>query len=123
MNWIKDKDNRTIIQKIFGKIVSFGSIPNHVAIIMDGNRRFATQNKIEKIKGHDKGFEKLAEVLFWCNKLNIREVTVYAFSIENFKRSKEEVEQLFNLAREKFKKLLEEKYSLFKFLLVNISKF
>ena len=110
MTWFSNKDNRTFIQKITGKLLSCGPIPNHIAIIMDGNRRFAKQNKVEKIKGHDKGFEKLAEVLLWCNKLNVKEVTVYAFSIENFHRAKEEVEQLFNLAREKFEKLLEEKY-------------
>lgn len=45
----------------------------------------------------------------WCNVMGVKEVTVYAFSIENFKRSKEEVDQLFDLAREKFGKLLEQK--------------
>lgn len=109
MSWFSDKDNRTLVQKFAGKIIKCGPIPNHVAIIMDGNRRYARETKVEKIKGHNKGFEKLAEVLFWCNKLGIKEVTVYAFSIENFKRSKEEVDQLFTLAREKFNKLLEEK--------------
>lgn len=48
------------------------------------------------------------QTLRWCLNLDIREVTVYAFSIENFKRSKEEVEGLMELARQKFKKLLEE---------------
>ena len=54
-------------------------------------------------------FDKLTEVLQWCLSLGIKEVTVYAFSIENFRRSQEEVEQLMSLAREKFKRLLEEK--------------
>ncbi len=54
-------------------------VPNHVAFIMDGNRRFARLNKIDKIEGHTQGFDKLAEVLQWCNDLGIKEVTVYAF--------------------------------------------
>jgi ditrans,polycis-polyprenyl diphosphate synthase len=110
MSWFSENDSRTLVQKLFGNFLTYGPIPKHIAIIMDGNRRFAKQNKVEKINGHNKGFEKLTEVLFWCNRLGIKEVTVYAFSIENFKRSKEEVEQLFNLARKKFEKLVSEKY-------------
>lgn len=75
---------------------------------MDGNRRFARSKQIDKIEGHSRGFSKLADVLRWCLDMGIREVTTFAFSIENFKRSNEEVEGLFNLAREKFSKLLEE---------------
>lgn len=59
--------------------------------------------------GHSKGFDKLSETLQWCQDIGIREVTVYAFSIENFKRTKEEVDTLMSLAREKFRKLLEER--------------
>lgn len=59
-------------------------------------------------------FDKLTEVLRWCLDLGVLEVTVYAFSIENFKRSKEEVDQLMELARQKFQKLLEEKDRLMK---------
>ena len=51
----------------------------------------------------------MTETLQWCLALGINEVTVYAFSIENFRRSQEEVDQLMSLAREKFKRLLEEK--------------
>lgn len=74
---------------------------------MDGNRRFAKKNNVKKIEGHTKGFDKLAETLQWCLDLGIPEVTVYAFSIENFKRSPEEVETLMSLAKEKFAYLLE----------------
>ena len=62
----------------------------------------------EVISGHKAGFEKLAETLQWCREIGIREVTVYAFSIENFNRAKAEVSDLLNLARDKFIKLLEE---------------
>lgn len=54
-------------------------------------------------------FDKLAETLYSCLELGIQEVTVYAFSIENFKRTKEEVDALMDLARQKFQRLLEEK--------------
>ena len=60
------------------------------------------------ISGHKPGFEKLAETLQWCREIGIREVTVYAFSIENFNRAEAEVSDLLNLARDKFIKLLEE---------------
>ncbi|CAB0009140.1 unnamed protein product [Nesidiocoris tenuis] len=91
------------------RILKCGRIPKHIAFIMDGNRRFAQKSNIEKIEGHSKGFDKLSEVLQWCLEIGVEEVTVYAFSIENFKRSKEEVDGLMDLTREKFNRLLEEK--------------
>ena len=110
MSWFVE-DRRTWSQKLAGNILKTGPVPKHVAIIMDGNRRYARINQLEKIQGHISGFDKLSEALNWCFKMNIKEVTVYAFSIENFKRSKDEVDQLFLLAREKFEKLLSEKYA------------
>jgi len=62
-----------------------------------------------KSEGHVKGFDKLAETLEWCLDLGITEVTVYAFSIENFKRSPDEINGLMELARQKFARLLKEK--------------
>ncbi|KAG7201705.1 hypothetical protein KM043_004432 [Ampulex compressa] len=91
------------------EIIKTGQVPKHVAFIMDGNRRYANKRKVKKIEGHSKGFDKLAETLQWCMDLGIPEVTVYAFSIENFKRSKEEVDELMKLAGEKFQRLLDEK--------------
>lgn len=67
---------------------------------------------MECLKGHMQGFNKLAETLRWCKHLDIQEVTVYAFSIENFKRTKDEVDGLMDLAREKFLKLLDERENL-----------
>lgn len=87
-------------------------MPKHVAFIMDGNRRYAQKQHVERQQGHSQGFEKLAQTLRWCLKLGIHEVTVYAFSIENFKRSKEEVDGLMELARQKFARLLEEQENL-----------
>ncbi|KAI3360571.1 hypothetical protein L3Q82_002437 [Scortum barcoo] len=84
-------------------------MPKHVAFIMDGNRRFARKKNMVRQEGHMQGFNKLAETLRWCKHLNIPEVTVYAFSIENFKRTKDEVDGLMELARQKFERLLEER--------------
>uniref|UniRef100_A0A1I7U5T4 Alkyl transferase n=1 Tax=Caenorhabditis tropicalis TaxID=1561998 RepID=A0A1I7U5T4_9PELO len=77
------------------------------AFVMDGNRLFAkTEHLGSVIKGHEKGFVQLAKILDWCSRFGIREITVYAFSIENFKRSEEEVGGIMRLTEEKFQKLL-----------------
>ncbi|KAL6267664.1 dehydrodolichyl diphosphate synthase complex subunit DHDDS [Pogonomyrmex barbatus] len=111
MSWIRE---RTLnwFQTLALKIIKTGQLPKHVAFIMDGNRRYANKQNVAKAEGHIRGFDKLAETLSWCMDLGIPEVTVYAFSIENFKRSKEEVNTLLQLAREKFKRLLDEKEKL-----------
>ena len=96
------------IEKFCSGILCQGPIPKHVAFIMDGNRRFAAKKHVERIEGHRQGFDKLSEMLRWCHNLKIPEVTVYAFSAENFKRSKDEVDSLMELARIKFAKILEE---------------
>ena len=61
------------------------------------------------MQGHMMGFEKFRETLEWCLDLGISELTVYAFSIENFKRCKEEVDGLMELSKQKIAKLLEER--------------
>lgn len=106
--WIRES-TLNWYEKLAVNVIKVGTIPRHVAFIMDGNRRFADKSHIEKREGHARGFDKLSETLQWCLDIGITEVTVYAFSIENFKRSSDEVESLMSLAREKFKKLLEER--------------
>jgi undecaprenyl diphosphate synthase len=85
-----------------------GPIPDHVAFIMDGNRRWAERRNLQRHAGHEFGFLQLKECLKWCLDLGIRVVTVYAFSIENFKRPSTEVETLMRLAEEKLLELVEE---------------
>ena len=77
-------------------------VPKHVAIIMDGNRRYAREVlKAENTnKGHEMGKDKLKEVLEWCIKTDVKVLTVYAFSTENFSREEEEVDFLLNLIKE-----------------------
>ncbi|QDZ20930.1 ditrans,polycis-polyprenyl diphosphate synthase [Chloropicon primus] len=88
------------------KVLSSGPIPAHLGIIMDGNRRYATRRKLHTTSGHLKGFDKLHEMLFWLLDVGIRNVSVYAFSIDNFKRTEDEVRALMDLAHEKFQALL-----------------
>jgi tritrans,polycis-undecaprenyl-diphosphate synthase [geranylgeranyl-diphosphate specific] len=59
--------------------------PNHIGIIMDGNRRFAKSLNLNPWKGHEYGEKKVFALLEWCRELDIKEVTVYAFSIQNLK--------------------------------------
>ena len=77
---------------------SGGPVPTHVAIVMDGNRRFARSRNLRRELGHAHGADKLLEVLEWCLALGVRCLSVYAFSTDNFQRSDAEVTLLFELA-------------------------
>ena len=82
-------------------------MPRHIAIIMDGNRRWAKEHKLDGSFGHKKGAEILETVAKYCNKIGIEALTVYAFSTENWKRTKEEVGAillLLNMYLDKFLK-------------------
>ena len=72
-------------------------VPQHVAIIMDGNGRWATRRGKSRGEGHKAGAQTLGDVLDWCGARGIRYLTVYAFSTENWKRPKEEVDGLMTL--------------------------
>ncbi|KAF6344317.1 dehydrodolichyl diphosphate synthase subunit [Rhinolophus ferrumequinum] len=111
MSWIKE-GKLSLWERFCANIIKAGPMPKHIAFIMDGNRRYAKKCQVDRKEGHLHGFNKLAETLHWCLNLGIREVTVYAFSIENFKRSKSEVDGLMDMARQKFSLLLEEKEKL-----------
>lgn len=82
--------------------------PYHIAIIPDGNRRWAKQHALELINGHRKGVEKLRELLDWCKELDIKMLSIWGFSTENFSRDKKEVDSLFKLFDEKLDEFLEE---------------
>lgn len=85
-------------EKQLYKDISGGPMPKHVAIIMDGNRRYAEEIGESEINaGHKMGEEKAEEVLDWCLELNIPYITVFAFSTENFSRDDEEVGFLMDL--------------------------
>lgn len=79
---------------------------NHIAIILDANRRYARKHHLPLYKGHEKGAENVKNLLKWADELGIKELTLYAFSMQNFSRAKEEVGYLFRLAEKFFKKIL-----------------
>jgi len=81
----------------------------HIGIILDGNRRFAKNNKKQFWKGHESGAERVENLLNWCIELKIKELTLYCFSLENFDRSKKEVNFLMDLFKKWFKKLENDK--------------
>lgn len=78
-------------------------LPVHVGIIMDGNGRWAEKRNLPRIAGHKEGIEAVRRVVKAAVKYNIKYLTLYSFSTENWKRPKEEIEFLFNLMRENLK--------------------
>jgi tritrans,polycis-undecaprenyl-diphosphate synthase [geranylgeranyl-diphosphate specific] len=86
--------------------VKSGAKLEHIAIILDGNRRWASENELNPWLGHKKGAETVEQLLDWCEKLGVKFVTLYAFSTENFRRSPKEVEEIMRIAEEEFSKLL-----------------
>ncbi len=72
-------------------------VPKHIAVIMDGNRRWATQKGMPPLMGHWEGAETLTDVLRAASDLGVKTLTVYAFSTENWKRPQTEVEDLMNI--------------------------
>jgi len=73
------------------------NLPNHVAVIMDGNRRWSISNKKNKLLGHREGMKRLEEFIETSGDLGIQYLTIYAFSTENWGREKEEISYLMNL--------------------------
>jgi len=86
--------------------VKNGAKLEHIAIILDGNRRWALENELNPWLGHKKGAETVEQLLDWCEKLGVKFVTLYTFSTENFRRSPQEIAEIMKIAEEKFRKLL-----------------
>ena len=84
-------------------------VPKHVAVIMDGNRRYAREFGLLVAEGHEKGKEKLEELIEWCLELDIRVLTVYAFSTENVTRENDEVTTLMRMFAQNFESLADDK--------------
>ena len=90
----------------------YENIPNHLAIILDGNRRWAKLQGLKTLDGHKKGFDTIIDLVKHCKNRGIKILSVFAFSTENFKRSEDEVNYLMNLFitgfKTKKKELLDE---------------
>ncbi|KAK4789936.1 hypothetical protein SAY86_017240 [Trapa natans] len=89
-------------------VLSVGPVPNHIAFIMDGNRRYAKKRNLPVGNGHKAGFSSLLWILGYCYELGVKYVTIYAFSIDNFKRRPSEVQTLMDLMLEKIEEMLKE---------------
>lgn len=95
-----------IYEKWLWQQVKNGEKIENIAIILDGNRRWASQKELNPWLGHKKGAETVEQLLDWCWKLDVKFITLYTFSTENFRRSPAEIAQIMNIAEEKFRKLL-----------------
>ena len=89
--------------------IDLNNLPVHIAIILDGNRRWAKQRGLTTLQGHTEGFDNLEQMAKFCNKIGIKYLTVYAFSTENWKRSKDEVAWLMRIFRNNVDRYLAKK--------------
>ncbi len=93
-----NNSNEENIEKL-DEIINVNNLPEHIAIIMDGNRRWAKKNNLNTAQGHKEGAENLKRISKFANKIGIKYLTVYAFSTENWKRSEEEVGAIMKLLK------------------------
>jgi tritrans,polycis-undecaprenyl-diphosphate synthase [geranylgeranyl-diphosphate specific] len=96
----QDATEKTLLKRVLE-----GPVPKHLAIIMDGNRRFAANHGLLIEQGHLRGKDKLEELLNWCLEVGVRVLTVYALSTENLARPDDELATLMDLFRESFEKI------------------
>jgi tritrans,polycis-undecaprenyl-diphosphate synthase [geranylgeranyl-diphosphate specific] len=97
---IRDATERQLLDR-----VREGPVPKHLAIIMDGNRRFAADHGMLIAEGHVRGKDKLQELLDWCLEAGVRILTVYALSTENLNRPENELEALMDLFENSFREV------------------
>lgn len=89
--------------KLFEKKETQRVLPEHIAIIMDGNGRWAKKRSLPRSAGHVAGAKTFKGIARYCNKIGLKYLTVYAFSTENWKRPREEVDGIMNLLRDYLK--------------------
>lgn len=95
-------------QRYLLKEINKGEIPKHIAVILDGNRRWAKKNTyIQKI-GHERGADRVEELIDWCRELGIKIITIYGLSTENLEKRHGEIDYLFELMENRLNKLLNE---------------
>jgi tritrans,polycis-undecaprenyl-diphosphate synthase [geranylgeranyl-diphosphate specific] len=87
------------------KEVVRGDVPNHIAIVLDGNRRWAKRNLVMEKQGHFRGADAVENLLDWCEEFDIKIITLYVLSAENLDRQNKELEYLYELIRTRLEKL------------------
>jgi tritrans,polycis-undecaprenyl-diphosphate synthase [geranylgeranyl-diphosphate specific] len=98
---------RGVYEAYLERKLSSTDVPRHVAVIQDGNRRYARSEGEEPEEGHAEGAETTENVLDWAYDAGVEELTLYAFSTENFERDEDELERLFDIIAEKLDELAE----------------
>src|ERR687885_2330751 len=94
-------------EEALARQIDFGRLPAHVAVIMDGNGRWAAQRHLPRVEGHRAGIESVRDSVETSARLGIDVLTLYAFSIENWKRPPFEIEALMTFLKEYLRKELE----------------
>ena len=96
------------LSQLKDKILKTGSLPRHIAIIMDGNGRWARQRRLPRIAGHREGINSVREVVRVTGELGVDVLTLYVFSAENWRRPKREIGALMRLLRETTRREIED---------------
>jgi ditrans,polycis-polyprenyl diphosphate synthase len=96
-------------RRLVTSLMTTRPVPKHIAFIMDGNRRFADRRSLKTYDGHSLGYQRLIDALEWCLDLGVSCVSVYAFSIDNYQRSTDEVSALMSLAETKLLSIISER--------------
>jgi undecaprenyl diphosphate synthase len=91
------KKSSTPDEQIKNELIKSGDIPSHIAIIMDGNGRWAKKRGLPRVAGHKRGVDTVKEIVEACSEVGVKFLTLYTFSTENWKRPKEEVSTLMRL--------------------------
>jgi len=84
-------------ERVKQELIKSGDIPEHIAIIMDGNGRWAKKRGLPRVAGHKRGVDTVKEIVEACSEVGVKYLTLYTFSTENWKRPKEEVSTLMRL--------------------------
>lgn len=106
VSWIKEQDPADRQRQ--DEILQLGELPKHLAIIMDGNGRWAVEKNQPRLKGHQQGIETVRDIVKASSQIGIKYLTLYAFSIENWKRPSYEVNGLMKLLEKYLKQEIEE---------------
>jgi undecaprenyl diphosphate synthase len=106
VNWNNQRSIQDVAKQ--EEIASMGKLPKHVAIIMDGNGRWALDKGLPRIAGHKAGMDSVRDIVKACSQTGIKYLTLYAFSIENWKRPSAEVTGLMNILEQYLRSEIDE---------------
>lgn len=100
-----------IFSRVKKKAIDVNNLPEHIAFIMDGNGRWAKKRGLDRTFGHRAGFEKIEKVVRHAKEMGVKIVSFYAFSTENWKRPKDEIDAIFKILSDNIERFSDEFYS------------